>query len=105
MQYAKDNQTIIIDGRIFVPSYENAPSEIRTKIDALGGLAAVQPYTPPAIVIDDLGDLNAALTQEGSVVRALTLVMFEEINKLRKLSGQLEYNLTQFKTALKNKMR
>lgn len=105
MQYAKDNQTIIIDGHIFVPNYENAPSEIRDKIDKLGGLAEVLPYVEPKIVIDDLGDLNTALAQEGSIVRALTLVMFEEINKLRKLSGQAEYNLTQFKTALKNKMR
>jgi len=54
VQYAEDGKTIIIDGNTFVPNYEKAPSEIRAKIDALGGLAAVQPYEEPKILASQI---------------------------------------------------
>lgn len=53
----------------------------------------------------DQSALNAALIEEGSVVRALGLITFEEINKLRQNAGLQQYTLNQFKTALINKMR
>lgn len=78
-----------------------------TLAEKTAAFSVVQTFdmSPLSIVEKDLDDLNTALSTEGSIVRALALVMFEEVNKLRKLSGQSEYNLTQFKTALKNKMR
>lgn len=82
MRYTKDGVTIDVDGRIFVSSYADAPSEIRAKIDALGGLAAVQPYTPPVIKIDDLGELNAALAMDGSIVRALCELLLDRDTKM-----------------------
>lgn len=53
----------------------------------------------------DQQQLNEALIDEGSVVRALGLIMFEEINKLRVRAGLVAYTMDQFKTALHNKMR
>lgn len=55
--------------------------------------------------VDDLRALNAALIEEGSVFRALALITFEEINRLRVNAGLSAYTIEQFKTALKNKMR
>lgn len=57
----------------------------------------------PAYV--DQQTLDAALVAEGSIVRALVILTFEEINKLRAQAGLAEYTLDQFKTALKAKMR
>lgn len=53
----------------------------------------------------DQESLNNALTAPGSVVRALGLVMFDEINKLRVKNGDPAYTMTQFKNALIAKMR
>lgn len=53
----------------------------------------------------DGATLNAALAQPGSVVRALGLVMFAEINKLRVAGGSTAYTMPQFVTALKAQMR
>lgn len=53
----------------------------------------------------DANRLNAALIEPGSVVRALGLVMFAEINKLRVKTGDTPYTLNQFTTALKAQMR
>lgn len=53
----------------------------------------------------DLATLNTALAQSGSVVRALGLAMFAEINKLRVAGGQTAYTLAQFKAALQAQMR
>lgn len=53
----------------------------------------------------DTAALNYALTQNGSVVRALGLVMFDEINKLRVKNGDPVYTMTQFTNALKANMR
>lgn len=65
---------------------------------------AWQAYTPDYSTIDSTA-LNAALVEPGSVVRALGLVMFQEINKLRVLAGQLVYTMAQFIAALKANMR
>lgn len=53
----------------------------------------------------DSATLNAALAQPGSVVRALGLVMFSEINKLRVAGGSTAYTMQQFLAALKAQMR
>lgn len=53
----------------------------------------------------DTATINAALMQEGSIVRALGLVIFDEINKLRVKNGDAAYTLAQFQAALKAKMR
>ena len=53
----------------------------------------------------DQAALNAALVEPGSVVRALGLVMFAEINKLRIKTGDAAYTMPQFVAALKAKMR
>lgn len=63
----------------------------------------------PAVVIDldqlDISTINAALTQDGSIVRALGLVMFDEINKLRVKTGDPAYTMAQFRAVLKVRMR
>lgn len=53
----------------------------------------------------DLDSLNDVFTQRGSVMRALAVVMFQEINKLRVKNGDSEYTMTQFKAMLQGKMR
>lgn len=53
----------------------------------------------------DTDSLNQALTEPGSVVRALGLVTFQEINKLRVRAGLTAYTMDQFITALKANMR
>lgn len=53
----------------------------------------------------DQNTLNAALTAEGSVVRALALLVLQEINVLRKKASLPEYTQAQLVTALKAKMR
>jgi hypothetical protein len=62
-------------------------------------------YTAAEILAIDTATLNAALVEPGSVVRALGLVMFDEINKLRVLNGDPVYTLAQFQSALKARMR
>lgn len=53
----------------------------------------------------DQATLNAALAQDGSVTRALGIVMFKEINKLRANAGLTQYTMPQFVAALKAEMR
>lgn len=65
---------------------------------------AWQPYTPDYSAFD-AAELNRALTEPGSIVRALALIMFDEINKLRVKGGDPAYTLNQFRNALVNKMR
>lgn len=54
---------------------------------------------------DDTDLLNAALAEQGSLSRALAMVMFAEINKLRVKDGDPAYTLAQFKAALQAQMR
>lgn len=64
-------------------------------------------YVAPTIdyaTIDQTA-LNAALVEPGSVVRALGLVTFAEINKLRVKNGDTAYTMAQFKAALLAQMR
>jgi len=53
----------------------------------------------------DQENLNSALTEDGSVVRALAELVFEEINKLRVKGGDPAYTKLQFVQAMKAKMR
>lgn len=100
MEFA--NQT---DADNYVPPADrtlisNAPSDDHKWIN--GAWTYVAPKTPAEL---DQDALNAALISEGSVVRALGLVMFDEINKLRVKNGDQAYTLMQFKNALVAKMR
>lgn len=65
---------------------------------------AWQPYVPDYSTIDQ-STLNAALIEPGSVVRALGLITFQEINKLRVQAGLTAYTMAQFTAALKANMR
>lgn len=65
---------------------------------------AWQAYVPDYSGIDSAA-LNDALVEPGSVVRALGLVMFQEINKLRVKAGLVAYTMDQFISALKANMR
>lgn len=60
---------------------------------------------PPDPSVTDQDTLNAALAEPGSVVRALALLTFQEINNLRTRAGLAAYTMQQFTTALKAKMR
>lgn len=73
--------------------------------EALGN--TIPPYIPPVIDLSALDQtvLNQALTQDGSVVRALALLFLQEINVLRKRATLPEYTPAQLITALKAKMR
>lgn len=70
-------------------------------------------FSEPEVVIEPAPDLNQidteqlnhVLSQEGSVVRAIGVLVFKEINKLRVNAGLTPYTMDQFKTALKNEMR
>jgi hypothetical protein len=69
--------------------------------------AAADAYVPPDPAVVDQGTLNAALSAEGSVFRALALVLLQEINTIRtKLPTPLPtYTQAQLVAALKAKMR
>ncbi len=69
--------------------------------------AEILSYLHPVIDTSalDTATLNSALTQDGSIFRALGLVMFAEINKLRVLNGDAVYTMSQFQAALKAQMR
>lgn len=66
-------------------------------------IANADPPPDPSVIDQDA--LNAALAEPGSVVRALALLTFQEINNLRTKAGLVAYTMTQFTTALKAKMR
>lgn len=100
------------NGRIRTPSGAFVPTDpdnpdYKLILERLRRGDTLAPFVPSTkdLPKEDLDALNAALTQEGSVVRALGLVMFAEINKLRAFSGQNEYTLQQFRNALLGKMR
>lgn len=85
-------------GSIEVP---NPPQDGRQKW-VNNAWAALNPALNTTV---DQERLNAALTEPGSVVRALGLVMFAEINKLRVKNGDPAYTMQQFTTALQAQMR
>jgi len=68
----------------------------------------IQPYVPPPLPnlnAIDLAEINDALAQPGSIVRALGLVTFQEINKLRVKAALPQYTMDQFIAALKANIR
>lgn len=92
------------------------PAEFTAEPDDTGALAVGGTYIggvytppvsppPPDHAAIDQSALNAALAEPGSVVRALGLVMFGEINKLRVKNGDPAYTMPQFVAALKAQMR
>lgn len=80
----------------------------RELYDELKDRTDIAPYVPPPPVdLDelDLDAINAVLTEPGSVVRALGLLTFQEINKLRVKAALPQYTMDQFIAALKANMR
>ena len=67
----------------------------------------IAPYVEPVIDWDavDFAEVSAALTRPGSVVRALGLLLLQEINKLRVKNGDAAYTMQQFKDALRAQIR
>lgn len=106
------NSIKLADNSIWTPP-EGCEKVLNTVGYDIGGTLVGGTYTPPAPpatpVVDlnavDLANLNKALVEPGSVVRALGLVMFAEINKLRVKNGDAAYTMNQFITALQNQMR
>lgn len=71
-------------------------------------VAEIDPPLPPTaaeLTIVDQAALNAALSAQGSVVRALALVLLQEINTLRVKTGLAAYTQAQLLTALLAKIR
>lgn len=88
----------------------------RVVIDARTGSTVTTPFTleeeaaADAVVIPtpfeiDQAELNRILASSGSVVRALALLTFQEINALRVLANLPAYTMEQFTTSLINRMR
>ncbi len=65
---------------------------------------AANPVLPPPPEPLNMDLLNAILISRGSILRALALVMFAEVNKLRVINGDPVYTLAQFRTALESQM-
>lgn len=62
--------------------------------------------TPTAVnTANDTKRLNDVLSSQGDVTRALAMVMFGEINKLRIKGGDAAYTLAQFRSAIRAQMR
>lgn len=103
----RGNIIAVIDGKtLCVPNdMNNSERQQIAEWEKVGNV--ITPYTAPIVDIPklDMDTLNAALAQDGSIVRALGLVMFDEINKLRVKNGDVAYTMPQFKTALQGKMR
>lgn len=87
---------------------EQSGRDLHATVLAAGGIAPYVAPTPPTaadISAMDLANLNEALSLPGSIVRALGLVTFQEINKLRAQAGLTQYTMTQFINALKANIR
>lgn len=65
----------------------------------------IRDKTAQELADEDQARLNASLIEDGSVVRALGILTFKEINKLRQNAGLNEYTWDQFKTAMRDEMR
>jgi hypothetical protein len=97
------------------PASDQHPEAIRYQVgnlwvDAVGAeptQADIDAILSPDPALIDQATLNAALAAEGSVVRALALVLLQEINTIRtKLPTPLPaYTQNQLVAALKAKMR
>lgn len=86
----------------FVPS----PSATQPQKDTAQGVIDAFAYDVAAdAAATDQDTLNASLIEDGSIVRALGLVMLAEVNKLRVKTGDPAYTLNQFKAALRAQMR
>lgn len=95
------------------PATEQAPTATRYQVgnvwvDAIGGQptqAEIDAVLNPDIASVDLAILNTALTQPGSVVRALALLLLQELNTLRTKVGLSTYTQPQLVAALQAKMQ
>lgn len=59
----------------------------------------------PDVAVTDLASLNSTLSQPGSVIRGLALLILQEINTLRTKVGLPTYTVSQLKAALQAQMR
>lgn len=95
------------------PATDQEPAAQRIQIgslwvDYVGQLptqADVDAILSPDPATIDQATLNAALAAPGSVVRALALVVLQEINTLRTKAGLATYTQAQLVSALQAKMR
>ena len=106
---APDNQSAIAitrEAASVVLSESDTPSDWADLL-AWGTGNVIAPHSPPTVDFNamDTLELNRALAENGSVVRALAEVIFAEINKLRIKTGDPAYTKQQFVTALKAQMR
>lgn len=85
------------------------PTKIEVNVQT-GQVVEVE-WTPPPpppprdFNAEDLAALSRVLAGQGSPIRALAMVVFQEINKLRIANGDPAYTLEQFRAALFREMR
>lgn len=104
--YTQDGGFVSADGRYSVPaSRQDIIGQIIADAQTNGD--TITAYVAPVIDLNaiDVAAINDALTQPGSVLRALGLLTLQEINKLRVIAGQQAYTLAQFQAALKAQIR
>lgn len=97
----------VVDAR---PQYDpNTTSLARRPVGewdvGAGSVSVTYTATPIDIGAMDQARLNAALAAEGSVVRALALVLLQEINTLRQKASLPQYTQAQLVATLKSRMR
>jgi hypothetical protein len=108
-EYANPNDTALVNYHPDTDSVTVIPATDQRVVDFVDGGGVIGPYVtpppPPPVEQIDQATLNAALSAPGSVVRALALVMLQEINTLRTRAGLAAYTQAQLVTALQAKMR
>ena len=98
--------------------YDNTTSQVDADdLTIIEGVVSVDPVVPPTPDEIDTANLNGELAVEGSVVRAIAELFFEDRNKMAKAIADAtslasvkaafppEYTRAQFIAALKRKMR
>lgn len=103
----ENNQVMATDekGRIWWVDVQSDAGAWNDYLEKGGTISPYVPTGPVDLPARDIAELNAALLVDGSVMRALGMVMFVEINKLRVKTGDTPYTLNQFKNALIAQMR
>ena len=74
---------------------DDVPVNVGDDWDGATFITHVQPPRPKA---EDL--LTIELAKPGSVIRAVAILMFKEVNKLRAKNGDAPYTMAQFTAAL-----
>lgn len=107
--YANPTDTSLVNYHLDANSMTVLPATDTLVADWVSAGGVIGPWqapaAPPTTDQMDTAALNAALTAPGSVMRALGLVVFMEINKLRVKNGDPAYTMAQFIAALKAQIR